>query len=105
MAIPFSVPQSHRDTDAHRGSRHVMRGPSSAMANFRAACAPSNILLAGTVAFVWLALVTWTGAGPDSWQARLCADLTQQPRSCGAIPLPKDQSRVAPTSAVVRSMP
>jgi len=105
MAIPISVPQSRRDTNAHHGSRRAIRGRSPAMANFRTVSTPSNILLAGTVVFVWLALVTWTGAGPDSWQARLCADLTQQPMSCGAIPLPKDQSRVAVTSVAVRRMP
>jgi len=51
----------------------------------RAICTPANLAALGVLAFGWLALVGWTGAGPDSWQARVCADLDLRPRACAAI--------------------
>lgn len=56
-----------------------------AMAAVRTVCTPGNLVLAGTLAFGWLALIGWTGAGPESWQARVCADLDLQPRACALV--------------------
>jgi len=61
-------------------------------AAFRALCTPANLAALGVLAFGWLALVGWTGAGPDSWQARVCADLELQPRACAVIPSAGDAS-------------
>ncbi|GJD32556.1 hypothetical protein PMNALOAF_3832 [Methylobacterium adhaesivum] len=54
-------------------------------ASVRAICTPTNLAALGVLAFGWFALVGWTGAGPDSWQARICADLDLQPRACAVI--------------------
>lgn len=56
----------------------------------RAACAPANLLLAAAVVAGWLALIAWTGAGPESWQARLCATLDGPVPACGAHHAAKD---------------
>jgi hypothetical protein len=56
-----------------------------AMAGLAALCTPANLAALGVLAFGWMALVGWTGAGPDSWQARVCADLDLQPRACSVI--------------------
>ncbi|KQP10587.1 hypothetical protein ASF28_05580 [Methylobacterium sp. Leaf99] len=64
-----------------RSAHHVM-------AAIRAVCTPGNLVLVGTLAFGWLALIGWTGAGPDSWQARVCADLDLQPRACAVVQSP-----------------
>ena len=66
-----------------------------ARAAIRAACTPANLLLGAVVAFGWLALIGWTGAGPDGWQARICADLDLQPRACSAIHVSDDTGRAA----------
>ena len=73
--------------DAAGGS--VQRSPDL----IRSALRPSNLLLGGVLLVGWLVLVGWTGAGPDGWQARLCADLDRQPRACGAIRITDDAGR------------
>ncbi|MBD8906255.1 hypothetical protein [Methylorubrum zatmanii] len=50
-----------------------------------AVCTPANLLVCSVVALGWFALIGWTGAGPEGWQARLCADLDLQPRACAAV--------------------
>jgi hypothetical protein len=65
----------------------------------RLALRPSNLLLGGVLLAGWLVLVGWTGAGPEGWQARLCADLDLQPRSCSAIRITDDAGRGQPVSA------
>ncbi len=66
----------------------------------RAVCTPANLLVCAVVAFGWFALLGWTGAGPDGWQARLCADLDLQPRSCAAVRLSVDADRTASLGTV-----
>ncbi len=51
----------------------------------KAVCTPANLAVCAVVALGWFALIGWTGAGPDGWQARLCADLDLQPRACAAV--------------------
>ncbi|MCJ2028226.1 hypothetical protein MKK50_02230 [Methylobacterium sp. J-043] len=67
---------------------------------FKAVCTPANLLVCAVVAFGWFALLGWTGAGPDGWQARLCADLDLQPRSCAAVQFLSEPSRTAATDTV-----
>ena len=55
------------------------------VALLRAVFTPANLVVMGTLAFGWLAPIGWTGAGPDSWQARVCADLDLQPRACAMV--------------------
>ncbi len=62
------------------------RSTGRVVAVLRAVCTPGNLAVAATLAFGWLALIGWTGAGPDSWQARVCADLDLQPRACALVP-------------------
>ncbi|MGW5839765.1 hypothetical protein ACWFZ6_17265 [Methylorubrum extorquens] len=66
----------------------------------RAVCTPANLLVCAVVACGWFALLGWTGAGPDGWQARLCADLDLQPRSCAAVQLLSEPGRTAATDTV-----
>ena len=66
------------------GSMHPGLAP-RVMAVARAVCTPGNLVAAGTLAFGWLALIGWTGAGPESWQARVCADLDLRPRACAVV--------------------
>ncbi|BAU89113.1 hypothetical protein MPPM_0508 [Methylorubrum populi] len=66
----------------------------------RAACTPANLLVCAVVAFGWFALIGWTGAGPDGWQARLCADLDLQPRACAAVQLTGEAGHTASASVV-----
>jgi hypothetical protein len=54
---------------------------------------PANLLLGGVLLAGWLVLVGWTGAGPEGWQARLCADLDLQPRACGTAQLADEAVR------------
>ncbi|MDP4021752.1 hypothetical protein Q8W71_03865 [Methylobacterium sp. NEAU 140] len=81
-------------------------GALSAAAFLRAVCAPANLVLAAAIVAGWLALIAWTGAGPDSWQARTCAGLDGSVPACGALRAPKDPvkdpSRVAPHLAGAR---
>ncbi|KQQ27163.1 hypothetical protein ASF53_19900 [Methylobacterium sp. Leaf123] len=67
---------------------------------FKAVCTPGNLLVCAVVAFGWFALLGWTGAGPDGWQARLCADLDLQPRSCAAVQLLGEPGRTAARDTV-----
>lgn len=55
------------------------------VAALREALAPANLALGAVLLLGWFALVSWTGAGPAGWQARLCAGLDLQPRACGAV--------------------
>ncbi|AMB43550.1 hypothetical protein [Methylobacterium sp. AMS5] len=66
----------------------------------KAVCTPANLLVCAVVAFGWFALLGWTGAGPDGWQARLCADLDLQPRSCAAVQFLSEPGRTAATDTV-----
>ena len=66
----------------------------------RSVCTPANLLLCVVVAFGWFALIGWTGAGPDGWQARLCADLDLQPRACASVRLTDEAGRTAAMSSV-----
>ena len=65
-----------------------------------AVCTPANLLVCAVVALGWFALIGWTGAGPDGWQARLCADLDLQPRACAAVRLSVDADRTASLGTV-----
>lgn len=65
----------------------------------RTVCTPANLLLCAVVAIGWFALIGWTGAGPDGWQARLCADLDLQPRACSAVRFIDEADRTAMTSS------
>lgn len=78
------------------GHRPAVEAASRLLATARAVCTPANVALVGALAFGWLALIGWTGAGPDGWQARVCARLDLQPASCGAVGVAKDQSRLVP---------
>lgn len=66
-----------------------------------AATTPSNLTLAGFMIFGWLALVAWTGTGPDGWQARSCVQLNFRGPSCDTVRLSKDQSRLAYHSDII----
>ncbi|PXW60426.1 hypothetical protein BY998_10929 [Methylobacterium sp. B4] len=72
----------------------------SPMRLVRAVCTPANLLLCAVVAFGWFALIGWTGAGPDGFQARLCADLDLQPRACAAVQSMSDAGRAAGADSV-----
>jgi hypothetical protein len=92
MALTYEGRWSDLDTQ-HFGAR----GP-GVLALVRAVCTPANLTFGAVLALAWLALIGWTGAGPDGWQARLCADLHQGPQACAIASLGKDQSRVAPAA-------
>jgi hypothetical protein len=77
------------------GGRHV---PTS-LTMVLSVLTPANLLLGGVLLAGWLVLVGWTGAGPEGWQARLCADLDLQPRSCSAIRITDDAGRGQPVGA------
>lgn len=85
--------QDHEDDRASGGERML--------AMVRAVATPSNLTLAGAVTFGWLALVAWTGNGPEGWQARSCAELDLGRTSCSAVRFTKDQSRLAPHVSTV----
>lgn len=68
------------DVDAPRGGAALR-----ILASIRSACRMSNLLPGLLILVGWLAFIGWTGAGSDGWQARVCADLGGQARSCGAI--------------------
>ncbi|MET0257596.1 MAG: hypothetical protein ABW179_03360 [Methylobacterium sp.] len=90
------------DSWSDRGDDLAVDGRSDALrilAAIRAVATPSNLLLAGAVMFGWLALVAWTGNGPDGWQARSCAELDLGRASCNAVRFAKDQGRIAPYDA------
>ena len=92
MAFTFEGRWSDLDSD-----RFGARGP-GILALARAVCTPANLTFGAVLALAWLALIGWTGAGPDGWQARICADLHQGPQSC-AVSIPaKDQSRIVPVA-------
>lgn len=80
--------------------RAVVREGFSPVRLFKVICTPANLLVCAVVAFGWFALLGWTGAGPDGWQARLCADLDLQPRSCAAVQLLGEPGRTAATDSV-----
>lgn len=75
-------------------------GQPALRATLRGLCTPGNLLLAGVLVLGWLALIGWTGAGADGWQARLCADLDLQPRVCQAVRVTEGRGP-APTFASV----
>ncbi|MCJ2080367.1 hypothetical protein [Methylobacterium sp. J-090] len=97
MALPHRGRWPEFDVLGTSPSRSDFAHPQFArrvLATARAVCTPGNLVLAGTLAFGWLALIGWTGAGPESWQARVCADLDRQPRACAVV-----QGAGAPDSA------
>jgi len=69
---------------------------SRVVAVLREALAPANLALAAVLVLGWFALVSWTGAGPAGWQARLCAGLDLQPRACGALQLTDEAAVLRP---------
>jgi hypothetical protein len=85
------------DLDAARTS-----GPGP-VALARAACTPANLTFAAVLVLAWLALIGWTGAGPEGWQARICADLHQGLQSCTTTSAVKDQSRIAQVAVAAQS--
>lgn len=72
----------------------------SALRLLRSVCTPANLLLCAVVAFGWFALIGWTGAGPDGFQARLCADLDLPPRACAAVQSSSETGRSAAAESV-----
>ncbi|MGU3476648.1 hypothetical protein [Methylobacterium sp. D48H] len=96
MALTLEGRWSHLDAE-----RFGACGP-GALALVRAVCTPANLTFGAVLALAWLALINWTGAGPDGWQARICADLHQGPQSCAIASLGKDQSRVAPVAVTAQ---
>lgn len=75
-----------------RASSQILPNPRTGAASearvvalLREALAPANLALGAVLLLGWFALVSWTGAGPAGWQARLCAGLDLQPRACGAV--------------------
>ncbi|SFL22545.1 hypothetical protein [Methylobacterium pseudosasicola] len=70
-------------------------GSARSLATIRAFCKPANLTFAAVLVLAWMALISWTGAGPKGWQARICADLSQTAQACTATIPAKDQSRVA----------
>lgn len=67
-------------------SRRTDAGPEPrVVAVLREVLAPANLAIGAVLLLGWFALVSWTGAGPAGWQARLCAGLDLQPRACGAV--------------------
>ncbi|MGH1589865.1 hypothetical protein ACRBEV_17915 [Methylobacterium phyllosphaerae] len=97
MALTFEGRWSELDAE-----RHGARGP-GVLAHARAACTPANLTFAAAVALAWMALIGWTGAGPEGWQARLCADLYQGPQACAATAIGKDQSRITPVALAAQT--
>lgn len=92
MAVTFEGRWSDLDAE-----RFGTRGP-GLLAYARAVCTPANLTFGAVLALAWLALIGWTGAGPEGWQARLCADLHQGPQSCAVTDAVKDQSRIVPVA-------
>ncbi|GEP00337.1 hypothetical protein [Methylobacterium haplocladii] len=93
MSVSLSGRWSGQDDDRAFAGQS---GPVRILGTIRAIATPSNLMLAGAVAFGWLALVAWTGNGPDGWQARSCAEFDLGRASCSTIRFTKDQSRIAP---------
>ncbi|MHB2207497.1 hypothetical protein [Methylobacterium sp. CM6257] len=96
MAITFEGRWSDLDAE-----RFGARGP-GVLALVRAVCTPANLTFGAVLALAWLALIGWTGAGPEGWQARLCADLHQGPQSCAVTGAMKDQSRIVPVASAAQ---
>ena len=67
---------------ARSARRHATR---RGLALLRDACAPGIVLPAALLAFGCYALLVLTGAGPDSWQVRLCANGNLDLRACQAV--------------------
>jgi len=86
---------------------HRTRPSGEALASLRfvvaAASRPANLLTFLVVLLGWAALISWTGNGPDGWQARTCAGLGLASRACAEVLPPKDQSRVTPHDAGSKS--
>ena len=78
------------------------RAGSPGVALARAFCTPGNLTFGAVLVLAWLALIGWTGAGPEGWQARICADLHQGPQSCAVAGPAKDQSRIVPVAVAAR---
>ncbi len=97
MALTFEGRWSDLDAE-----RFGVRGP-GLLAHARAVCTPANLTFGAVLALAWLALIGWTGAGPEGWQARLCADLHQGPQSCAVTDGLKDQSRIVPIAFAAQS--
>ena len=92
MALSLEGRWSDLDDDRFAPSR---TGAAHIVATVRAICTPANLTFAAVLVLAWMALISWTGAGSKGWQARLCADLSQNAQACAAIGPAKDQSRVA----------
>ncbi|MCJ2124975.1 hypothetical protein [Methylobacterium sp. J-077] len=92
MALSLEGSWSDLDRDSFDPSG---TGPTRILTTIRAFCTPANLTFAAVLVLAWMALISWTGAGPKGWQARLCADLSQTVQSCAVAGPAKDQSRVA----------
>ncbi|TXN33327.1 hypothetical protein FV232_21480 [Methylobacterium sp. WL30] len=71
-------------------------GTALRLAELRAVATPANLALVGILGLAWVALIGWTGAGPDGWQVRSCAGLAVRPAACQGVPPAKDASRIVP---------
>lgn len=66
------------------------------LARLHEACAPGIVLPAALLAFGCYALLVLTGAGPDSWQVRLCANGALDLHSCQAAHVVPAETGAAP---------
>jgi hypothetical protein len=97
MALTFEGRWSDLEAE-----RFGARGP-GVRALAHAVCTPANLTFAAVLVLAWMALIGWTGSGPEGWQARICADLHQGPQSCAIASTGKDQSRIVPVAFAAQS--
>jgi hypothetical protein len=106
LELAMSMSNGGQASFPYAFGRHSDLGPSgstdsvSPLRLLRLVCTPANLLVCAVVAFGWFALIGWTGAGPDGWQARMCADLDLQPRACAAVQFTGEAGRTASVGTV-----